>query len=98
MFQLPVSRRVPFQRSRRAAAALAALALGPLACADSDPTGPGSVGAFADELAGGLVFESDRDGDLELYAQTADGQTVHRLTTAPGFDESPDVSPDGRWV
>jgi Tol biopolymer transport system component len=43
-----------------------------------------------------IVFTSNRDGDLELYAMRADGTGVTRLTHAPGYDGGPFCSPDGK--
>jgi Tol biopolymer transport system component len=45
-----------------------------------------------------LVFTSNRDGDLELYAMSIDGGPATRLTHAPGYDGGPFVSPDGKRV
>ena len=45
-----------------------------------------------------IVFESDRDGNREIYTMNADGTNVVRLTnhTAPDFD--PAWSPDGSKI
>jgi Tol biopolymer transport system component len=42
-----------------------------------------------------LVFQSDRDGNLEIYAMRSDGHLQRRLTVEPGVDRDPTVSPSG---
>ena len=39
-----------------------------------------------------IVFESDRDGNNEIYAMDADGDNQHRLTNEPAWDLSPSWS------
>src|SRR5947199_4174119 len=45
-----------------------------------------------------VVFETDRNGNLDLYTVRADGSDLRRLTTHPYQDEQPHWSPDGRWI
>jgi TolB protein len=45
-----------------------------------------------------IVFTSDRDGDLELYAMDADGSNVRRLTHRPGYDGGAFFSADGSKI
>lgn len=45
-----------------------------------------------------IVFTSNRDGDLELYAMRLDGTNPVRLTYTPGYDGGPFFSPDGKKV
>lgn len=51
-----------------------------------------------------VVFQSNRTGNVELYAMKADGSGVRRLTDSPGDDGHPHwsaygaLSPDGRSV
>ncbi len=45
-----------------------------------------------------IVFESNRDGNFEIYVMTADGSGQTRLTTSPGDDEIPRWSPDGTRI
>jgi Tol biopolymer transport system component len=45
-----------------------------------------------------IVFESNRDGDLEIYRMNADGSAVTRLTDNPATDNLPSISPDGTQV
>jgi len=42
-----------------------------------------------------LVFQSDRDGNVEIYAMRSDGHLQRRLTVEPGVDRDPTVSPSG---
>jgi Tol biopolymer transport system component len=45
-----------------------------------------------------LAFESDRDGNVEIYSMSADGSGQTRLTNNPAEDEHPSWSPDGRSI
>jgi TolB protein len=45
-----------------------------------------------------IVFQSNRDGNWEIYRAYADGSQATRLTDDAAADESPCVSPDGRWI
>ena len=45
-----------------------------------------------------ILFTSDRDGDLELYAMDVDGTNVTRLTHEEGYDGGAFFSPDGTRV
>lgn len=44
-----------------------------------------------------VVFESNRDGNAEIYLLDPDGQLVN-LTQNPAADTAPIWSPDGEWV
>ncbi len=48
--------------------------------------------------AGRLVFQSERDGNPEIYTADAEGHAVKRLTNSPGRDEFPRWSPDGKQI
>ena len=48
--------------------------------------------------AGRIVFESNRDGNLEIYRMNADGSAPTRLTDNPATDNLPSISPDGTKV
>jgi TolB protein len=43
-----------------------------------------------------IAFQSNRDGNVEIYVMNADGSGQTRLTDSPGADAAPDLSPDGR--
>jgi Tol biopolymer transport system component len=46
-----------------------------------------------------LAFVAERgDGKYELYRVPSEGGTEERLTTAGGYDDGPEYSPDGRWI
>jgi len=45
-----------------------------------------------------IVFQSNRDGNWEIYRTSVDGTLSKRLTHDPGDDETPDFSPDGRTI
>ena len=45
-----------------------------------------------------IVFSSNRDGDLDLYASSQDGRHVVALTRNSSADGSPVISPDNRWL
>jgi Tol biopolymer transport system component len=45
-----------------------------------------------------LVFDSERDGDDDIYLMKPDGSEVEQLTNEPGRDYEPDASPDGKRV
>ena len=44
------------------------------------------------------AFQSERDGDEEIYLMSADGSAQTRLTENPGADHSPAFSPEGDRV
>jgi Tol biopolymer transport system component len=44
---------------------------------------------------GKIAFESNRDGNLEIYVMNADGSGQTRLTNDPANDDVPTWSPDG---
>jgi Tol biopolymer transport system component len=47
---------------------------------------------------GKIVFQSNRDGNLEIYTMNLDGSDQRRVTRSPSNDFSPCWSPDGRWI
>src|ERR1041385_6856957 len=49
-------------------------------------------------LSGQIAFNSDRDGNWEIYSIIADGGHVTRLTNDPAQDQGPQWSPDGRQI
>ncbi len=50
------------------------------------------------ELSGKILFQSDRDGDWEIYVMNADGSHVVQLTYNSASDEYPVWSPDGEQI
>jgi len=70
---------------------------------DSHPTrltnNPGSDGSPQWSPDGKkIVFQSDRDGNSEIYVMNADGSGVTRLTNNPAADGEASWSPDGRQI
>lgn len=57
----------------------------------SEPTAPVQRGQA-------LLFTSDRDGNVEIYAMHADGGDVIRLTRNGATDFAPQWSPDGKRI
>lgn len=53
---------------------------------------------FLSALSGKIVFQSDRDGDWEIYAMNADGSNLVQLTQNSSADEYPVWSPDGTQI
>ena len=56
------------------------------------------VGEQATALNGKIVFETNRDGNDEIYVMDADGGNLRNLTQHPARDFRPDWSPDGKQV
>jgi serine/threonine protein kinase/Tol biopolymer transport system component len=47
---------------------------------------------------GRIVYVSEASGNRDLWLMNSDGKAARRLTDAPAADESPAVSPDGRYI
>ena len=62
----------------------------PCAASDSDP-------AWSPD-GKTVVFMTDRDGDIEIYAASPDGTHLRRLTHSPGRDAHPAFSRDGKKI
>jgi TolB protein len=45
-----------------------------------------------------IVFNSNRDGNFEIYLMNADGSNVRRLTNHPAWESHPAFSPDGTQI
>ena len=45
-----------------------------------------------------IVFQSDRDGDFEIYLANRHGGQVRQLTRNAVWDRLPAWSPDGQWI
>jgi Tol biopolymer transport system component len=44
------------------------------------------------------VFTGQRNGDFDVYKIPATGGDEIRLTTAPGLDDGPEYTPDGKYI
>lgn len=45
-----------------------------------------------------ILFMSDRYGQVRIYKQDIDKDTAELITSGPGIQQLPRMSPDGRWV
>ena len=45
-----------------------------------------------------LAYVGQRSGEFDIYTMPVAGGPETRLTTAPGLDDGPDYTPDGRWI
>jgi TolB protein len=45
-----------------------------------------------------LAYCAERNGQFDIYSIAASGGAERRLTDAPGLDDGPDYSPDGRFI
>src|SRR5688500_7990449 len=72
---------------------LAALALGLLLTSIA-----GTAGAAFPGANGKIAFQSDRDGNPEVYVMNSDGSGQTRLTNEPRSDVEPAFSPDGTRI
>lgn len=62
------------------------------------PTTPASTAGGAAHRGQAIVFQSNRDGDYDIYIAGLDGADVRPLTDDGATDEAPRVSPDGRHI
>jgi TolB protein len=58
----------------------------------------GCVPSAGNEVNGKIVFQSDREGNYELYVMNPDGTDIRNLTSHPASDTAPVPSPDGRRI
>jgi hypothetical protein len=66
---------------------------------EAPPTeGPPQETPAPPNLPGAIAFESNRDGNPEIYVQNAANQNVSRLTDNPAGDTQPAWSPDGSRI
>lgn len=56
------------------------------------------TGCSKTALRGRIVFQSNRDGNFQIYSMNDDGASVQRLTTSHSYDVSPSWSPDGKRI
>jgi Tol biopolymer transport system component len=70
------------------------------ACDTSNPLMPVCPRAtvFATPAEPHIVFQSNRDGNFEIYTMNSDGTNVRRLTNTPQADLNPSWSPDGTEI
>ena len=45
-----------------------------------------------------IAFESERDGNWEIYVMNAEGANLQNLTNNPHNDRQPSWSPDGKQI
>jgi len=62
------------------------------------PTQPPPIDSTPNPLQGTIAFQSNRDGNAEIYASTADTNVTFRLTNHPAVDMQPAWSPDGSRI
>jgi Tol biopolymer transport system component len=77
------------------------------ACGGGEPTPtgdhnsssiPGAASTGAASTNSRIAFQSDRDGNFEIYVMNADGSSLTRLTNHSSTDVDPTWSPDGRKI
>ncbi|MEE8422722.1 MAG: protein kinase [Dehalococcoidia bacterium] len=101
----------PYAAPPAFAIALAGVVFAFLSFGGGDDAGPGPAASTTglggvvcsplDTLCfgGRLLFNSERDGNLEIYVMNADGSgEIQRLTDNPGKDGDPSWSPDGSKI
>ena len=49
-------------------------------------------------MAGLLAYCAERGGNYDIYTIPVEGGPERRLTDAPGLDDGPDYSPDGKHI
>jgi len=76
---------------------LAMAAIG-LALVGGIVAGAGPTGAAFPGVNGKIVFQSNRDGQADIYTMNADGTEQTRLTVNPASDIEPVWSPDGTRI
>jgi len=67
-------------------------------CADDAPTRPSHPSLQVSAAPSRIAFESDRDGNFEIYVMEVDGSALTRLTSHPSDDFEPSWSPNGRQI
>ena len=64
----------------------------------STVTATSAVGESLQKTSTSIMFESDRDGDFEIYAMDTDGTDQTRLTDNASYDGQPALSSEGKQV
>ena len=59
---------------------------------------PGAATLTSEEGIKAIIFNTDRDGNWEIYVMEADGSNPVNLTNDPGVDRGPAWSPDGTKI
>lgn len=57
-----------------------------------------SVTSCGSESGNRIFFNSDRDGNLEIYESDLNGERQRNLTNSSGDESSPKLSPNGRYL
>jgi len=104
---IPLLGRVAFVSVRTGKAQIYVMPpLGPRAQVNGDGSGPVNISHdAANDLRPAwspdgtrIAFQTDRDGNLEIYVMNADGSNPINLTNSPADDEDPSWSPDGKSI
>lgn len=72
--------------------------LGTLACQEQQAASPSPGPASQSTYSGTLAFQSDRQGDWDVFLIDADGSGLRRLTDHPANDRNPAWSPQGDLI
>lgn len=59
---------------------------------------PACVSSTDPPMEGTILFDTNRDGNSEIYSISADGSNPTRLTNSPAQDYGPWPSPDGSRI
>ena len=74
------------------------LVFGMVSCNPATNTPTASSSSKVTAAVGRIVFQSERDGNAEIYVMNADGTGLTRLTDNPAFDGMPCFRWDGRRI
>src|SRR5712691_2461387 len=97
---------MPGGNMRFASRRTSCLALGVLLAGCSEPNQPLSPKSYAPQLsqtaanggAGKITFQSNRNGNFDIFVMNADGSGVTQLTNSPADEFLPLFSPDGTRI
>jgi len=65
-----------------------------VSCAPPGDSGPALASSSPVPTGSKIAFQTERDGNMEIYVMSADGTAQTRLTNSPGSDWVPSWSPD----